>query len=282
MLAKLLSTLETQQTDGEFTLSVVVVDNDRQRSAEATALEATSRGALQISYCVEPEQNIARARNAAVRHSHGDYLAFIDDDEVPSDRWLLTALRFCSESGIDGVLGPVRPYFDHEPPAWLIKGRFCERPEPPTGHLLAWRETRTGNVLLRRRLVEKDAEPFCVAFGSGGEDQEFFKRMMERGAVFRWCNEAPVYELVPPERCRRMYLLKRALRRGQSEKSLADLRGVLKSLVAVPLYVALLPVLLVAGHHHFMRYLVRLCDHAGKLMSLVGLRPLGDRYASHQ
>jgi succinoglycan biosynthesis protein ExoM len=280
LLATLLKKLEQQQLKDELTMSVVVADNDKHRSGEASVIEARARGRLAIVYCVEPEQNIAKARNAALRHAKGEYLAFIDDDEVPDDQWLVNAVRFCRAADVDGMLGPVRPYFQHQPPAWLTKGRFCERPEPATGHVLPWRETRTGNVLLRAALVERDAEPFAVAFGAGGEDQEFFKRLIARGAVLQWCNEAPVYELVPPERCRRRYLLQRALRRGQSEKGLADGKSIAKSMVAVPAYALALPVSLLIGHHHFVRNLVRLCDHLGKLLGIAGFRPMGKHYVN--
>jgi succinoglycan biosynthesis protein ExoM len=280
LLATLLRKLEQQQLEGELTMSVVVADNDKHRSGEASVGEARARGRLAIVYCVEIEQNIAKARNAALRHAQGQYLAFIDDDEVPDDRWLIEAVRFCRAAGVDGMLGPVRPYFEHRPPAWLIKGRFCERPEPATGYVPTWRETRTGNVLLRASLIANDAEPFAVAFGAGGEDQEFFKRIIARGAVLQWCNEAPVYELVPPERCQRRYLLQRALRRGQSEKGLVDHRSIAKSAVAVPIYALTLPLMLLVGHHRFMRNLVRLCDHLGKLLGIAGFHPAGKHYVN--
>jgi hypothetical protein len=102
--------------------------------------------------------------------------------------------------------------------------------------------------------------------------------MIEAGRVFTWCNEAVVHEVVPPERWKRGYLLKRALLRGQNEKHLADYRSIAKSVVAVPLYAFLLPFLLLLGQHFFMKYLIRLLDHAGKLLAMLGLKPLGDKY----
>ncbi len=280
LLGKLLADLGKQETSNQFTYSVVVADNDRERSAEATVKELAQGSAIPIAYVVEPQQNIAMVRNKAIASASGDFLAFIDDDEFPPANWLLTAWRACNDLGVDGILAPVRPHFEHEPPAWVIKGRFCERPEHPTGYRLEWRETRTGNVLLRRRVLDGIPEPFSREFGNGGEDQEFFKRMMERGFVFAWCNEAAVHEVVPPERCRRSYMLKRALQRGQSEKGLADFRGISKSLVAVPVYTLMLPFLLLAGQHWFMRYLIRLCDHLGRLAAVLGFKPLGDKYVT--
>jgi hypothetical protein len=75
-------------------------------------------------------------------------------------------------------------------------------------------------------------------------------------------------------------LFKRALLRGQNNRHFADFRGVIKSVIAVPLYGILLPLLLLAGHHLFMRYLIKVGDHAGKLLGLMGLRPMGDKYVT--
>jgi succinoglycan biosynthesis protein ExoM len=280
LLKKLLLELAKQETSGLFDYSVVVADNDREQSARRVVEEVAGAMPMRIKYCVEMEQNIALARNKAVTNADGDFIAFIDDDEFPSKDWLLTMLKVCNERGVAGVLAPVRPFFESEPPRWLLKGRFCERPEHASGYVLSWRETRTGNVLFRRDILEGLNEPFRRELGNGGEDQEFFKRMIERGHEFIWCNEAPVYEVVPPERWKRGYMLRRALLRGQNERHLVNARAVFTSLIAVPLYTLMLPFLLLAGHHWVMRYLIRLSDHAGRLIGLMGLRPLGTKYLS--
>ena len=277
LLGKLLPAVARQQTGGLFEIDIVVADNDCGQSARAVVQQAQLDSPVPLRYVVEPEQNIALARNRALKAADGDFVAFIDDDEIPPADWLLSAWQACQRYGADGVLAPVRPYFAHRPPAWLLRGRFCERPEPATGCRLHWRQTRTGNVLFGRRLLEGLEEPFCPRYGNGGEDQDFFRRLMQRGAVFVWCNEAAVRELVPPQRCSRRYLLKRALLRGQCEVGLTDARGICKSIVAVPLYLTVLPFVLPV-QHLCMQVLVRLCDHAGKLAGVVGLRPLGSKY----
>lgn len=278
LLRGLLRAVLGQRTDGRFSFSIVVADNDSAQSARSVIDEFSSGPDVRITYGVELEQNIAKARNKALELAIGDYLAFIDDDEIPGNDWLLSALDACSRLASDGVLGPVRPLYNGAPPEWLIRGRFFERPEPDTGHVLRWRETRTGNVLMKRDIVLGLGEPFRPSFGNGGEDQDFFRRLIERGHVFAWCNEMAVMEHVPAERCTRSYLLRRALQRGQCERDLTDARGIAKSLLAVPLYSLVLPFAQIAGHHHFMSYLVRLCDHAGKLMGVLGFRPVGEKY----
>jgi len=209
-------------------------------------------------------------RNRAVDHARGTYIAFIDDDEYPDADWLCQLYRALKEYKADGVLGPVIPYYDTEPPNWLIRGRLCERETFETGTLIKSHiYTRTGNVLLDRSLFLDDQSPFDSRFGRmGGEDTDFFRRMMDRGKMFVWCHEAPVWELVPRERLAKAYFLKRALMRGFLEsKDLSSLHSsVAKSFVAVILYTAALPVFLFMGQHVFMKYLIKNCDHLGKIL----------------
>src|SRR5438105_4034195 len=83
-----------------------------------------------------------------------------------------------------------------------------DRPEHPTGTALSWRDARTGNVLLRRSALEGLGSPFRAEFGSGSEDQDFFRRLGQKGRKFVWCKEAIVYETVPAGRWRRGFMLK--------------------------------------------------------------------------
>jgi hypothetical protein len=144
---------------------------------------------------------------------------------------------------------------------------------------MSWTKCRTGNVLFRRSILDGAGEPFRSEFGSGGEDQDFFRRMSERGCVFVWCNEAPAYETVPPNRWTRSFMLKRALLRGRNglkhPKGRAKL--VAMSLIAVPLYSLILPFTLFIGQHVFMKYSVKFCDHFGRLLTLLHLNPVDER-----
>ena len=56
---------------------------------------------------------------------------------------------------------------------------------------------------------------------SGGEDDLLFARMAEQGARFVWSPRAVVSELVPPERARLAYALRRAFAFGQGPASAA-------------------------------------------------------------
>ena len=114
---------------------------------------------------------------------------------------------------------------------------------------------------------------------TGGGDVDFFKRMMRKGHTFIWCNEAVVYEEVPPSRWRRRFMLSRALLRGANFREHPEwrFRPLAQSLIAVPAYTIMLPFLFLAGHHHFMKYLVKWCDHAARLLGLFGVRLVKER-----
>ena len=278
-MKRLLDELIEQRTEGLFTYSVVVADNDGARSAEPVVLEFAARSSVHTTYCVEAHQNIALARNKALANAQGDFIAFIDDDEYPVNTWLSSLFKTCNASGADGVLGPVKPYFDQEPPNWATRGGFFERPTHETGYRIGLSDARTGNVLFRREILEGVAEAFRVEFGTGGEDVDFFRRMMDKGCAFVWCNEATVYEVVPASRCSRSYLLRRALLRGSNfpKHRTHRIRNIGKSLIAVPAYGLALPFFFVIGGHRFMKYLVKFCDHGGRLLAVLGINPIKGR-----
>jgi succinoglycan biosynthesis protein ExoM len=183
----------------------------------------------------------------------------------------------------DGILGPVKPRFAVTPPEWALKSGAFERPNSQdyaSGLVLHWGQTGTGNVLLRRSVLQEVEGPFRKQFGSGGEDTDFFRRAMALGRTFVWCDEGTVYETVPVERTRVSFQLKRALLRGKVSLAgpAGSAVGILKSMVACAVYTVSLPVCLLFGRHVFLRYLIKSCDHIGKLLAVCGINVVRDKY----
>ncbi len=279
LLRNLLEKLANQKTDGLFSYSAVVADNDSMLSSQKVVADFSATAEFSITYCVEPQSNIALARNKALENSTGDYIAFIDDDEFPENDWLLNLFKAREEFGVDGVLGPVIPHFETDPPEWVKKGKFFERPTHATGFRMSWNECRTGNVLFSRDILKHLEVPFRSQFDTAGEDVDFFRRLADKGCSFSWCNEAGVHELVPAARCSRSYLLKRALLRGSnfSKHPAHRVKNGLKSLIAVPCYALSLPFLALFGQHVFLKTLIRLLDHTSRLLAFVGLPLVTER-----
>jgi succinoglycan biosynthesis protein ExoM len=272
LLSRLLTALGAQDTQGLCTFSIVVVDNDQLESGRLVVSQFARAAAMPVSYWVEPRRNIALARNKSVDKASGDFVAFIDDDEEPPPDWLRRLIVAIESYQADGVLGPIVPRFRSPPAEWIVRGGFFARPSPPSGTWLRWNQTRTGNALLRGAVFADAGHRFLPQYAAGGEDREFFRRMIAKGMRFVWCAEAAVSEVIPVERCCRSYLLKRALRSGRAPYNQEAL-PVATSLLAAPLYALALPVLLVFGQHVFMRYLIKECDHLGRILALFGAQP---------
>ena len=285
MLERLLRNLALQETGGLFDFSVVVVDNDAAGPARETMNRLRAELALEITYGIESERSIPAARNHALRLARGNYIGIIDDDEFPLQHWLITMYRAIQAFDVDGALGPVHPFFGQKPPNWLVRGRFCERPVYRTGTILNWDQTRTGNVLLRKDVFDKHQLFFDLKWKTSGSDRAFFKEAMMAGYRFIAVEEAPVYEIVLPQRWTKRYWLKRALVHGFNahRNSMDDMRRLSK--VKVPLrstgaliaYALAAPFCACLGTHVLMNCLERGCHHMSRLLAMLGIELIKKR-----
>jgi glycosyltransferase involved in cell wall biosynthesis len=281
LLRRLLDELRKQVTGGLFTYSIVVVDNDHLQSAEVEVSDFAASSCIPIRYCAVSVQNIPMARNKAIDIATGNFVAFIDDDEFPTETWLLTLLKAYKQYCVDGVIGPVYAHFDEEPPKWIINGKFWQGPTYPTGLIIDGKKGRVSNALLKAEIFAVNKDPFRPEFRTG-EDVDFFLRTIEEGHVFVWCNEAAVYEVVPPKRWKRSFILRRSLLQG----SIAPLHRTFgaahfaKSVIYVPVFVILLPFAAILGHHRFMIVLVKLVYHSGRILGRLGVQVVKDPYVT--
>ncbi|MGO4805578.1 glycosyltransferase family 2 protein [Arthrobacter sp. 2MCAF15] len=197
--------------------TVLVVDNDPEASARPIVeqLAGTLRPGL-VRYVHEPRPGIAAARNRALREAASSaLLVFIDDDEVPSERWLAQLVGLQRSSGAAAVVGPVISEYEHAPEPWIEAGKFFHRRRLATGTRLD--VAATNNLLLDLRQVRDLRLSFDERFGlSGGSDTLFTRQLVQRGGSMLWCDEAIVMDRVPSSRLTRGWVLRRALRSGNS------------------------------------------------------------------
>ena len=155
---------------------VIVVDNDSTGSASQVCESIIPSFKYPLTYSIESRRGISYARNRAIAcvPPDTDFVAFIDDDEVPETSWLDELLTAQSKYDADVVSGPVLPYFPSETVAtWVVKGRFFERPRYPTGYLR--KTAATNNVLVCGEIFRSMDKLFDERFAlTGGEDGHFF------------------------------------------------------------------------------------------------------------
>jgi cellulose synthase/poly-beta-1,6-N-acetylglucosamine synthase-like glycosyltransferase len=221
-LFALLGALDAQCFEGAIPeIRVVVVDNDDTASARSICEEARTWLRWSLTYVHEKRQGIPMARNACVAAAwSADWIAFIDDDEIPEPGWLEALLRSQRVRSADVVAGPVVPRFRVDPPAWIVAGRFHEH----EGYAVGARSARTGNLLVRTASLARLSALFDERMTPLGEDRELFERLTAAGGHIVWAADAIVVEEVPPERSTLRWVLQRGFRVGVASTRIAWIR----------------------------------------------------------
>ncbi len=261
---------------------VLVIDNDPEGSAGSTCDAARTRLLAQIDYRHEPRRGIPYARNAAVRQvgDSADFIAFVDDDEVPAPTWLDELLVVQARYDADVVSGPVIPHFEDPPPAWILRGGFFQRERRATGSAMT--VAHTNNVLVRTAVFRGMDRVFDESLAlTGGSDTHFFLRVWRAGFKLVWADEALIREWVPGSRLTVPYVLRRGYRtgntRGICERAFgrADGQwsvGVARAAWWIVKGTCLLPVSLLMGTHATLRAMRVVCTGAGYFAGRFGLR----------
>jgi succinoglycan biosynthesis protein ExoM len=215
LLKNLLVSLGRQSLPYNTEMEIIVVDNDDRKSAEPTFKEFQKEFSVPCHYFIQPEKNISLTRNMAVKNASGDYILFIDDDEVASPQWIYHLLKTLKEYEADGVFGPVMPEFNETTPEWMKESSLFYNPVIGTG--IEAKHRWTSNCMVSASLLKCMVEPFDVRYGiTGGEDAHLFDRLECQGARFVYCKEAWVSEFLPPNRTHMSYLLIRAMKGGNT------------------------------------------------------------------
>jgi succinoglycan biosynthesis protein ExoM len=264
-------------------LEVLVADNNPTTGEAAEVCHCFEGSQLGIVYVAEPRRGISFARNTAVETAlamGADWIAFIDDDEVPHPSWLDQLLWVQETWGVDVVTGPVLPKFEDGTPAWVIRGGFFNRPRFETGTLLP--SARTGNLLVSTRCLSGRL-PFDAEFSeSGGEDTLFTTQLASEGKKIAWADDAIVKESVPRNRAKAAYLLSRAYAGGSNwarieymlrPQAVTKAIRVLKGVIHVLCGGLALLASVVSGQHAVVRSATRVWHGAGTIAGALGRRP---------
>ncbi len=215
LLTKLLvslSDLKFKKVSAPF-ISVVVVDNDEEQTAQETCAQIILPWSLK--YVVEPRRGIATVRNRAILEAGAhDFIVMVDDDEFVTPFWLDELLSTCATTNADVVAGPVLPEYSNDVPKWVLAGGFFDRPAFATGEPME--KCSSNNVLIKRSVFDRVASFSDMFELTGAEDTEFFLRTRRAGFNIVWCNEAVVYEDISSNRANADWLLRRAYRLGNS------------------------------------------------------------------
>lgn len=199
-------------------LHILVGDNSPEGNAIDIVQEIAATGIVPISHCVVKEPGIATVRNELLHRAlrdDFDALIFIDDDEWLDKEYFTKICGYflSNYNELVAVQGPVYPVFAASPPKWLPTSLYKKPGSRKTGARL--RVASTNNVIINLNKVAESGCSFDVRMSlMGGEDTDFFRRLVKKGHTIHWCQEAKIYEEIPTSRVTASWLVKRYFRRG--------------------------------------------------------------------
>ncbi len=207
----------------ESNIKIAVVDNSVDQSANWTISGYKELSCLYYMHC--SERGLVNARNMAMDYAkcQNSPLAFIDDDEIPSENWLKAALENNQAYPEDILAGPVIPLFSGQsaPEADI---EFWNRPQFEDNSVLK-KPVGDGNIIYPLLLVHGNIR-YSLDFNlSGGQDTEFLLRSLGYGFRIRYFLGLKVRETVPIKRQTVDYLLDRAFHSASSWVRVKKSRG---------------------------------------------------------
>ena len=215
------SVFRQQDVEG---VELVAIDNSPEGSALDAFRALDNEAPIPFRWAHAPKPGVAQARNVALALARGQLIAWLDDDEEASPRWLASLIAVRNQTGAQSVFGPVRA----EAPANAENAVFFEdlySRRGPHHSGLCSRPYGIGNSLQPRAMFDQAIAFDPRADQTGGEDDALFAVWTEAGAAFAWAAEAIVVEHLGPERMRVTHGLKRAFAYGQGPCETAWLAG---------------------------------------------------------
>ena len=269
-------------TAPEPAIEVIVVDNDPGGSAGEVCSRMRAGFRWNLRHEVETRRGIVHARNKAVDlvSTESDWIAFIDDDEVPENVWIAELVKVQRDTCADVVAGRVDPYFPEPVDEWIVQGGFFQKRRFPNGGAIP--HAFTNNVLFRATILadERFQPPFAERYAlTGGEDRHFFQRVRMAGYRLRWADEAVVTEWIPASRANARWLVRRQFRVGNSLAFIESefdpglrqwLRRCVRACYTVASGIATLPRAWIRGRVSYVRACQRIASGLGRLWGMLG------------
>ena len=281
-LSRTLASISDQSLPECVSLEVVVVDNDQAGSAKPIVADFAAKVSFEVRYSIEPRRGLSSARNQVLSLAQGDWIALIDDDETAEPDWLTELIRCARRFAAQGVVGRVCPQYEAAGAApWVAQSGVFDLRLPATGTRIGADDALSGNALLNARFLRMHSLRFNEEFNStGGEDTDFFARLIARGGLVVSSREAVVHETIGCDRMTPEYLIRRSLRMGEIHARVAGRKGFARSrdLARAALYVCAAAALFVGhlplGRRSYYRHLLAMARNVGKLRFYLGMTPI--------
>jgi succinoglycan biosynthesis protein ExoM len=272
-----LSSIAAMAVPENLSVEIIVVDNDPAGTAASVIESGQIPDSWTIRKFVESKAGVGYARNRCIQEASGEWIAFVDDDEIVSHGWLTALWGQAAKSAADGVFGPVAALLPNSLPVWHRGSGFFERRHGSSGQKMEWKNCASGNVLIKRSLLLA-CGGFSTEFArTGAEDTDMFRRCADAGAKLVWCQEALIEESIHPNRLTRRWAWLRSYIGGQNYArlirrhdgvgafSVVIFRGILGGLLYALPAVLLIPI----SPGTALRFQSQFCANVGKAVGWI-------------
>lgn len=285
-LHHLLSTLQRiAAADREhYALGVVVVDDSAEQLASAVVAQFAGAFECGIEYRHSGKRNISLARNLVLEtalETGAEWIAMTDDDCEPSNQWLTELLHVQHKTGADIVTGPLIRRAPPGAPRWLHEQPFLALSafEGEDGRTMDLAFTNN-SMIPARLLTDSRNFRFNPDYGRiGGEDMVFYRAVAKAGYRIVFAANAVVCENEEADRLSLGYQMRRHFWIGNSSvhTSMENGAGRARMLVhglATAARAVYRPIgrILQRERPQLLYGGAKLCEAAGKLAGVVGLR----------
>ena len=198
----------------------IVVADDGSTDRTARVVETIRRRAPlpAVRYARQDHRGLNAARNLALRHSSGDPVCFIDDDEDVPPAWLGAMVEGVLRHPAAGCVGgPMRLRFEGKPPRTCGREPFGESELDLGDDAVEVEHVWGGNMAVRRAAIAA-VGPFREDLALlGGTETEWQDRLRAAGGRVMYVPEAWVAHVRTQAELRLPYLVWRHFQRGRGQ-----------------------------------------------------------------
>lgn len=236
LLKNLLDSMERLHIPNNTEWEVLIVDNNSTDSIQEVIDEFIKRKSLPLYYFFEKEQGSSYARNRGIKESRGDIVAFLDDDEIVDENWLVSLREGFNSFQYAGIGGKVVAKWTFTRPDWYTTEGQFRIVGPTAGHDLGDANAEytldmplpgSGNLAVKRECFQKygyfrtDMGPVGNDYIMG-EDREFCLRLINAGERLLYSPKAIVYNVVHKARVTKEYCKRYHFRFGRVQAKLYE------------------------------------------------------------
>jgi glycosyltransferase involved in cell wall biosynthesis len=237
MLERALDSLLTAPVPDALMVRINVIQNDHDEATTAVIAAAQQRyGSERLGWIRETRNGKSHALNTGIRHTRGDLIGIIDDDEEVDPGWFTVVAREFADPSVQYIGGPCLPLWGATPPGWLPRqwsgvigvvddgDRVLEFGREAPGILMG------GNSVIRRALIDQVGH-YSESLGPSarhrllsGEDEDLYSRLLASGARGLYVPDLRIHHYVPPNRLTKSYYRRWSFWHGVSRSVLDRVR----------------------------------------------------------